>query len=106
MNPLTLHAQQTRKMRTQSGFIAALDQSGGSTPKALAAYGVASSAWKSEEEMFALVHQMRTRLMTRPALQRRPHPGGDPVRRRRWTARSRAGPPPTTCGTPSASFRS
>ncbi len=67
MNPLTLQAQQTRKIRTQSGFIAALDQSGGSTPKALAAYGVASSAWKSEEEMFALVHQMRTRLMTRPA---------------------------------------
>ena len=66
MNLLSLKAQQTRKIHTQSGFIAALDQSGGSTPKALAAYGVAPSAWKDDEEMFALVHQMRTRLMTRP----------------------------------------
>jgi len=66
MNPLSLKAQQTRKIRTQSGFIAALDQSGGSTPTALAAYGVAASAWKNDEEMFALVHQMRTRIMTSP----------------------------------------
>jgi len=64
MNPLSLKAQQTRKIRTQSGFIAALDQSGGSTPKALAAYGVAASAWKTDEEMFALVHQMRTRIVS------------------------------------------
>jgi fructose-bisphosphate aldolase class I len=64
--PLNLKAQQTRKIRTQGGFIAALDQSGGSTPTALAAYGVAASAWSSDEQMFALVHQMRTRIMTSP----------------------------------------
>ena len=66
MNTLSLRAQQTRKIRTQSGFIAALDQSGGSTPKALAAYGVPATAFKNDDEMFALVHQMRTRLMTSP----------------------------------------
>lgn len=66
MNPLSLKAQQTRKIRTQPGFIAALDQSGGSTPKALAAYGVPATAFKNDDEMFALVHQMRTRLMTSP----------------------------------------
>jgi fructose-bisphosphate aldolase class I len=66
MNPLSLKAQQTRKIRTQSGFIAALDQSGGSTPNALAAYGEPASAWKTDDEMFALVHRMRTRIMTSP----------------------------------------
>jgi fructose-bisphosphate aldolase, class I len=67
MNALDLKAQQTRKIRTQSGFIAALDQSGGSTPKALAAYGVQAGAWKNDDEMFALVHAMRTRIITSPA---------------------------------------
>ncbi|HMO47426.1 MAG TPA: fructose bisphosphate aldolase [Rubrivivax sp.] len=66
MNALSLQTQQTRKIRTQPGFIAALDQSGGSTPKALAAYGVPAGAFKNDEEMFALVHQMRTRIMTSP----------------------------------------
>ena len=66
MNPLSLKAQQARKIRTQSGFIAALDQSGGSTPKALAAYGVPATAFKNDDQMFALVHQMRTRIMTSP----------------------------------------
>ena len=67
MNTLSLRAQQTRKIRTQSGFIAALDQSGGSTPKALAAYGVPATAFGNDEQMFTLVHQMRTRIMTSPA---------------------------------------
>ena len=58
--------QQQRKIKTQPGFIAALDQSGGSTPKALGAYGIKESAWSNEEEMFALVHQMRERIMTSP----------------------------------------
>jgi fructose-bisphosphate aldolase, class I len=58
--------EQMQKMKTQSGFIAALDQSGGSTPGALRAYGIKDDAWSSEEEMFALVHQMRTRIMTSP----------------------------------------
>jgi fructose-bisphosphate aldolase class I len=58
---------QMKKMRTQRGFIAALDQSGGSTPHALRLYGLKDDAWSSEEEMFALVHQMRTRLITSPS---------------------------------------
>ena len=57
---------QLEKMRTQPGFIAALDQSGGSTPGALRAYGIKDD-WSNEEEMFAIVHQMRTRIMTSPA---------------------------------------
>src|SRR3989442_7315054 len=59
--------QQLQKMKTQPGFIAALDQSGGSTPGALRAYGIKESAWSSEDEMFAIVHQMRTRLITSPS---------------------------------------
>jgi fructose-bisphosphate aldolase class I len=49
------------------GFIAALDQSGGSTPKALKGYGIDEGAWSSEEEMFGLIHQMRARIITSPA---------------------------------------
>jgi fructose-bisphosphate aldolase class I len=59
--------EQLEKMRAHPGFIAALDQSGGSTPGALAAYGIKKDAWSSEEQMFAIVHQMRTRIMTSPA---------------------------------------
>ena len=59
--------QQLEKIRTQPGFIAALDQSGGSTPKALGLYGVTEDAWSSEDEMYAVVHEMRTRIMTSPA---------------------------------------
>lgn len=59
--------QQLEKFRTRDGFIAALDQSGGSTPKALALYGVTEDAWSNEEEMFDAVHQMRTRIITCPA---------------------------------------
>ena len=55
------------QMSTKGGFIAALDQSGGSTPGALRLYGVAEDAYKSEAEMFALVHAMRVRIMTAPA---------------------------------------
>ena len=55
---------QLNKMATADGFIAALDQSGGSTPKALGLYGVGSDAWSSDEEMFRIVHEMRTRIMT------------------------------------------
>jgi fructose-bisphosphate aldolase class I len=55
------------KARTGEGFIAALDQSGGSTPKALRLYGVPDDAWSSEEDMFDLIHEMRTRIMTSPA---------------------------------------
>ena len=54
-------------MRAHPGFIAALDQSGGSTPKALALYGIRDRSWANEDEMFDLVHQMRTRMITSPA---------------------------------------
>ena len=67
MNALSLNEQQLQKMKAQPGFIAALDQSGGSTPKALAAYGIKAGAWSNENEMFAIVHQMRTRIMTSPS---------------------------------------
>jgi len=67
MNEQNLKAQQLQKIRTQPGFIAALDQSGGSTPKALLSYGIKQDAWSNEEEMFALVHQMRTRIITSPS---------------------------------------
>ncbi len=59
--------QQLEKVKTQPGFIAALDQSGGSTPKALGLYGVTEDAWSSEDEMYAVVHRMRTRIVTGPA---------------------------------------
>ncbi|HUF76900.1 MAG TPA: fructose bisphosphate aldolase [Longimicrobiales bacterium] len=59
--------EQLQKIRTGSGFIAALDQSGGSTPKALKQYGIAEDAWSGEDEMFDRVHEMRTRIITSPA---------------------------------------
>src|SRR5690348_8149051 len=54
------------KIRAGDGFIAALDQSGGSTPKALQGYGVEEGAWSNDEEMFGLIHQMRQRIITSP----------------------------------------
>src|SRR5437764_15256238 len=51
-------------MRTLPGFVAALDKSGGSTPSALSAYGIPPGSWSNHDQMFALVHQMRTRVMT------------------------------------------
>jgi fructose-bisphosphate aldolase, class I len=65
--------QQLAKTKTQPGFIAALDQSGGSTPKALGQYGISQDAWSNDEEMFAAVHQMRSRIITSPAF------GGDRI---------------------------
>jgi fructose-bisphosphate aldolase, class I len=55
------------KVRTGQGFIAALDQSGGSTPKALKLYGIEEDAWSNDDEMFDLMHAMRTRIVTSPA---------------------------------------
>lgn len=60
-------ADMTAKMAAGKGFIAALDQSGGSTPKALKGYGVEEDAWNTEEEMFGLIHQMRSRIISSPA---------------------------------------
>src|SRR5215467_12600282 len=67
MKSIGLNEQQLQKMKSDPGFIAALDQSGGSTPKALALYGIKEDAWSNEDEMFAIVHQMRTRMITSPA---------------------------------------
>ncbi len=68
-----MNAEQLDKIRSGKGFIAALDQSGGSTPKALGLYGIGEDAWSNEEEMFALVHRMRTRIVTSAAF------GGDRI---------------------------
>ena len=62
-----MNKAQLERMQQGKGFIAALDQSGGSTPRALKAYGIAETAYHSEEEMFDLIHQMRTRIIKSPA---------------------------------------
>ncbi len=62
-----MNTEQVARMSGDKGFVAALDQSGGSTPKALEAYGVPPTAYKGEEEMYDLVHKMRTRIVTSPA---------------------------------------
>src|SRR5512136_2951984 len=67
MTTRVLNEEQLQKMKTHPGFIAALDQSGGSTPHALALYGIKDHAWKDDDEMFDLVHQMRTRIITSPS---------------------------------------
>ncbi len=61
------NAEQLEIIKTRPGFIAALDQSGGSTPKALGLYGVTEDAWSSDDEMFDVVHAMRSRIVTCPA---------------------------------------
>jgi fructose-bisphosphate aldolase class I len=66
MKSMDLNEQQLQKMKSHPGFIAALDQSGGSTPGALRLYGIKEGAWSNEDEMFAIVHQMRTRMITSP----------------------------------------
>lgn len=62
-----MNKEQLQRMTSHRGFIAALDQSGGSTPNALRAYGIKETAWHNEEEMFAIVHEMRTRIITSPS---------------------------------------
>ncbi|MGA8723696.1 MAG: fructose bisphosphate aldolase [Acidimicrobiales bacterium] len=68
-----MSGEQLRKIRSGAGFIAALDQSGGSTPKALRAYGVSDDAYSDDDEMFALIHEMRTRIIVSPSF------GGDRI---------------------------
>ena len=67
MKSIAVNEEQLQKIKTSPGFVAALDQSGGSTPKALRLYGIQENAWSSEEEMFTIVHQMRARIITSPA---------------------------------------
>ena len=64
---MSTYDDQLNKVRNKPGFIAALDQSGGSTPKALRLYGVGEDQYSNEEEMYAAVHAMRTRIVTSPA---------------------------------------
>jgi fructose-bisphosphate aldolase, class I len=68
-----LNNEQLQAMKTRPGFVAALDESGGSTPRALGAYGVPKGSWSNDDQMFALVHQMRTRVVTSPVF------GGDRI---------------------------
>ena len=70
---MTMNDQQLDKIRTRDGFIAALDQSGGSTPKALGLYGIDDGAYSGDDEMFSIVHGMRTRIVTSPSF------GGDRI---------------------------
>jgi len=65
-----MNNQQFDIMKRGKGFVAALDQSGGSTPKALAAYGISSEAYESEEKMYELVHDMRTRIIKSPSFEK------------------------------------
>jgi fructose-bisphosphate aldolase class I len=67
MTTPTRNEEQLQKMKAHPGFIAALDQSGGSTPHALVLYGIKDHAWEDDDEMFDLVHRMRTRVITSPA---------------------------------------
>lgn len=62
-----MNIEQIEIMKNRPGFVAALDQSGGSTPKALMGYGISEERYKNEEEMFDLIHEMRTRIITSPA---------------------------------------
>ncbi len=67
MQGMTINREQADKVAHGAGFIAALDQSGGSTPKALKLYGIAEDAYSGDEQMFDLVHEMRTRIITSPS---------------------------------------
>lgn len=61
--------EQLEKIKTQDGFVAALDQSGGSTPRALSLYGIEESAYSNDDEMFSAIHEMRTRIVTSPSFE-------------------------------------
>lgn len=62
-----MNQEQLKRMQSGKGFIAALDQSGGSTPKALKAYGISEDRYSNDEEMYAIIHEMRTRIIKSPA---------------------------------------
>ena len=64
---LTMNDQQLQKVQSGQGFIAALDQSGGSTPKALKLYGIDEDTYSGDDEMFDLMHEMRSRIITSPS---------------------------------------
>ncbi len=99
------HQEMTAQMSAKHGFIAALDQSGGSTPGALRQYGIAESAYSGDEEMFRLMHEMRVRIITAPAFT------GDKVIgailfERTMDGEAKGKPVPTSCGRTAAWSRS
>jgi fructose-bisphosphate aldolase class I len=70
MSATLVNSEQLQRMTVDAGFVAALDQSGGSTPKALAAYGIKEDSWADDAGMYGLVHQMRSRIITSPSFTR------------------------------------
>jgi len=74
-----MNTEQFEQAKNGTGFIAALDQSGGSTPKALKLYGIPEDAYSNDAEMFDLVHEMRTRIVTSPAFTGRLLAAGVPI---------------------------
>ena len=96
-------AEQRAKIATGEGFIAALDQSGGSTPKALRLYGIGDDRYSTEAEMFDLVHAMRARIAQAPAFSAATRSSAPSSSRRPWIARSRASPRRATSGRSAAS---
>lgn len=92
-----MNQEQFERMHKGNGFIAALDQSGGSTPKALRLYGIPDEAYHSDKEMFDLIHEMRTRIMTSPAFTSE-HILGAILLRTRWNGRLTGSLPQITCG--------
>ena len=100
-----MNEQQLARIRDEDGFVAALDQSGGSTPKALRLYGVSEDEYSNDAEMFDRIPEMRTRIVTSPSF------GGDRIMgailfENTMDPTSRASPRRRTCGTPRASCRS
>ena len=67
MEKNVIKTEQLERIQKDEGFIAALDQSGGSTPKALQLYGISEDQYKNDEQMFNLIHDMRTRIITSPS---------------------------------------
>lgn len=99
-----MNQKQLERMSGGKGFIAALDQSGGSSPKALQRYGIEPGAWSSDEEMYDLMHEMRTRMMKSPSFDNRIL--GAILFETPWTVRWTEKTPPTSCGKKKASSRS
>ena len=97
---------QLKKIKNDKGFIAALDQSGGSTPKALKLYGVNEDAWTDEKGMYDVVHAMRTRIVTSPAFSGSAPDRRHPVREHDGSRHRRQTHAHLPVGSQRASFRS
>ena len=102
----TMQAQMQAQMATKGGFIAALDQSGGSTPGALRQYGIADGAYANDEDMFRLMHEMRVRIIAAPAFTGRKSHRRHPVRAHHGRPGAWASPCRPFSGRTAASSRS